>query len=87
MTPTHTMFRNKAGDDSGYAIAFALLEIATQLSGVKHEVAGAIESVATAIVGLQDSLRSDHPLQGETFDGLCGSLDGIAEAIGNAKDD
>ena len=47
-------------------------------------IARAIESlgaVADAISGLDESLRSDHPLQSETLDGIENALNSIASAI------
>jgi hypothetical protein len=32
---------------------------------------------------LQDSLRSDHPLQGETFSGIAAALESIADGVGH----
>jgi hypothetical protein len=40
-------------------------------------IARALNRVATAI----DNVRTDHPLQGETFDGISEGLGHIAEAI------
>ena len=47
-------------------------------------IARAIESigaVADAISGLDESLRSDHPLQSQTLDGIEGALSSIASAV------
>ena len=60
----------KAYDDSSFAIALALLM-----------VADANKDIARAIGDLQESLRTDHPLMGETFEGLTQALNGIAEAL------
>jgi hypothetical protein len=43
--------------------------------------------IARAIEGLAEPLRSDHPLQGETLDGLESALNAIADAIADAKED
>jgi hypothetical protein len=40
--------------------------------------------VVRAIEGLADSLRSDHPLQGETLGGVQGALQSIADNISDA---
>lgn len=39
------------------------------------------ERLASAITETQEALRSDHPLQGETFDGLVTGLQAVAAAI------
>jgi hypothetical protein len=44
------------------------------------EIGEAVGDPAEAISGLSESLRSDHPLQGETFAGIAGALMAIAEA-------
>jgi hypothetical protein len=44
------------------------------------EISEAAGDLAGALSGLSESLRSDHPLQGETFDGITGALMAIAEA-------
>jgi hypothetical protein len=44
------------------------------------EISEAAGDLAGAISGLSESMRSDHPLQGETFDGIAGALMAIAEA-------
>lgn len=41
--------------------------------------------LAGAIRQLGESSRSDHPLMGETFTGLAQSLDGVADAIREAR--
>jgi hypothetical protein len=53
----------KALEDGQFAIAVALL------------------AVATAIDGLHEALRSDHPLQGENFEGLASAIGEVADAI------
>jgi hypothetical protein len=47
-----------------------------------------LDTVAESLDGLRDSLsslhepmRSDHPLQGETFDGIRGAIADIADAL------
>lgn len=50
-------------------------------------MARAIESVTMAIRELPEPLRSDHPLQGETFDGLSASLRAIAGALGSKDEE
>ena len=44
-----------------------------------------LQSIVSAINDLQEPLRSDHPLQGETFESLAIALEKIADAIGEAK--
>jgi hypothetical protein len=61
----------KATEGEGqYAIAVALMEIANAI----FDASGAIDR-------LHESLRSDHPLQGETFEGLASAIGEVAEAI------
>lgn len=61
------LFEDRARADSGYAIAYAVIQAATMLS--------------KAINGLNESLRSDHPLQGETLSGVEHALVEIADAL------
>jgi hypothetical protein len=53
-------------------------------------IARAIESLSDSLVGtlneMQELLRSDHPLQGQTFDGLRDGLQAVADAIDNKRD-
>ena len=42
-------------------------------------------AIAQSIDGLRESLRSDHPLQGETLDGVRDALQAIADNIGDAR--
>lgn len=55
-------------------------EIAMSLRGL----AEAAEPLAQSISGLYEALRSDHPLQGETLDGVRDALQSIADNIGQA---
>jgi hypothetical protein len=41
----------------------------------------AIHRVAEAISSFRETLRTDHPLQGETFNGLTQAIEAVAEAI------
>jgi hypothetical protein len=41
--------------------------------------------VAQALNDLREPLRSDHPLMGETFEGLTAALGSIADAISEKK--
>jgi hypothetical protein len=41
--------------------------------------------VADKIDGLRESLRSDHPLQGETFADIAAALQSIAEKLGTTE--
>ena len=101
-------FAAKAADDPGFAIAYALLELAeAQRNTATHlkylgvgdagTTMGAIEYLATqirdgvdrlacAVESLIELLRSDHPLQGQTLDGIEGALSSIADAIEDAKE-
>ena len=65
---------------AAYTKAAAGDEIAMSLRGL----AEAAEPLADAIDGLRDSLRSDHPLQGETLDGVRDALQAIADNIADA---
>jgi len=60
----------KAPEDGLYAIAYAILEFD--------------RTINKNLGPLFDALRTDHPLQGETFSRLADSLDNIAEAIRQA---
>jgi hypothetical protein len=40
--------------------------------------------IASKIGELRESLRSDHPLQGETFDGFASAIESIADKIDRA---
>ena len=46
-----------------------------------YAVAVALLMVAEAITNLNENLRSDHPLQGETLDGITLALGDIASAL------
>ena len=59
--------RKARAGDSGFAVAFALLE-----------VAAAITKAANC-----EAQRTDHPLMGETLGGIEGALSQIANAIGD----
>lgn len=63
-------WKRKAEKDGEYAIAVALIEIAE-----------AILHTAQVIQGLHAALRSDHPLQGETFGELSSAIGEVADAI------
>lgn len=72
---------------AAYVNAAAKDEIAMYVRGL----AEAHGLVANSIERLEEAMRSDHPLQGETFGGLrdalyaiAGSLDGVAEAAEKA---
>jgi hypothetical protein len=43
-----------------------------------------VSAISSAIEELQESLRSDHPLQGQTLDGIESALSSIASAIKDA---
>jgi hypothetical protein len=101
-------FAAEAAGDPGFAIAYALLELAeAQRSTATHlkylgvgdaaTTMGAVEYLATqiadgmsrlsaAIESLAEPMRSDHPLQSQTFEGLEGAPDNIASAIEGAKE-
>ena len=101
-------FAAKAADDPGFAIAYALLELAKEQQntavhlkylgvGDAATTMGAIEYLATqitegmsrlssAIESLAEPLRSDHPLQDQTLEGLEGALGDIASAIEGVKE-
>ena len=63
---------------AAYVQAAAGDEIAMSLRGLTE----AAEPLSDAL----ESLRSDHPLQGETLGGLEGALQSIAEKIGEAAE-
>lgn len=63
--------------DGMFAIAVALLEVAEAINNNK---------IASSIDDLHDVLRSDHPLQGERFDGIEGALDSMVTTLDNMAD-
>ena len=74
--------------DSTYGKGFA--ERNPQLVG-HLVIAAAIEEVgsqiSSKIEGLHDSLRTDHPLMGETFEGISKAIQGLADALTNSPTD
>jgi hypothetical protein len=46
----------------------------------------ALFAIADAIRSLSENVRSDHPLQGQTFDGIIGALADIAVAVGEKSE-
>lgn len=60
-------------------------ELAMNVRGLAEDVMETLDrcmgDLTAAIEGLQDSLRSDHPLQGETLEGVTGALTAIADSI------
>jgi len=42
---------------------------------------GAGDAIAKSLNSLQDSLRTDHPLMGETFSGITDSIADVAQSI------
>jgi hypothetical protein len=70
----------KASLIAAYMAAAAGDEIAMHIRGLVE----ATEELPDAISGLREALRSDHPLQGETLEGIESALRGIAESIDNA---
>jgi hypothetical protein len=74
--------------DSTYGKGFA--EKNPQLVG--HLVmAAAIDEaglqIASKIEGLNDSLRTDHPLMAETFDGISNAVQSVADALNKSPAD
>ncbi|UTV81826.1 hypothetical protein MQE22_04145 [Acidithiobacillus sp. YTS05] len=63
---------------ASYVTTAAGDEIAMSLRGL----AEAAEPLAGVIDGLREPLRSDHPLMGETLDGVRDALLEIAQSIG-----
>ena len=45
------------------------------------QIARSVLELAETVGGLQDSLRSDHPLQSQTFDGIAGALNNISTVL------
>lgn len=68
---------------AAYTTAAAGDEIAMHLRGLVE----AAEPLADAINGLREPLRSDHPLQGETLDGVRDALQAIADSIARRQGD
>ena len=62
-------------------VASAGHEIAASLRAHSDETIEASEIVARSISGLHDALRTDHPLMGQTLDGVASGLKAIARAI------
>ena len=50
-----------------------------------HMHAAGLVSISSSLFELKDSLRSDHPLQGQTFSGLESALQSIADSIANRE--
>ena len=69
---------------AAYTNAAAGDEIAMHVRALA-EVTEPLQDVVRAIEGLGDSLRTDHPLQGETLDGVRDALQAIAESIAANK--
>lgn len=67
---------------AAYTQAAAGDEIAMHVRALAEAVEP-LQDVTRAIEGLGESLRSDHPLQGETLDGVQGALQAIADNIGD----
>ena len=49
------------------------------------QIRGGVDRLACAVESLIEPLRSDHPLQSQTFDEISSALTGIADAIEDAK--
>lgn len=69
----------KQGEDASDATALALTRAAATFAVAQHTL-----SLAETVGGLEDSLRTDHPLQAQTFSGLTEALGEIAAAIRDA---
>ena len=68
------IIKDKARKDAGYAVAYALLELTGQVAKLRGSLGA-----------LGESLRTDHPLMGETFAGLAEALGRIGEALDARK--
>jgi hypothetical protein len=51
-------------------------------TSITQQVRAGLDTVADAVLACREDLRSDHPLQGETFHSLTEALNAIAQAIG-----
>lgn len=71
----------KATIISALVVATAGHEIAASLRTHADETLEASEIVARSISGLHDALRTDHPLMGQTLEGVAAGLRAIARAI------
>jgi hypothetical protein len=63
-------------------------DAATTMGAVEYlaqQLREGLDRTAEAISGMSEPLRSDHPLQGQTFEGLESALIGIADAIESAS--
>lgn len=70
---------------SALVTAAASHEIAAHLRLHAKETVEASQILSRGISGLHDALRSDHPLMGETLDGLAEGLQQIARSIGHRQ--
>ena len=52
---------------------------------IAQQVRAGLAAIAEAISDCREDLRSDHPLQGETFQGLTEALNVIAQAIDECR--
>ena len=68
---------------AAYTKAAAGDEIAMHVRALAEAVEP-LQDVVRAVEGLGESLRTDHPLQGETLDGVRDALQAIADNIGDA---
>lgn len=70
---------------SALVTAAASHEIATHLRLLAEETVEASHILSRGISDLQAALRSDHPLMGQTLDGLAEGLQQIARSIGRRQ--
>ena len=98
MSSIQGYFESRAREGDGqFAIAFALMALTTSIkylgTGDAASTMGAIEFLATAVEtagrNISDALqsdvhRTDHPLMGETLDGISSALKQIADNIDRA---
>lgn len=66
---------------AAFVAAAAGHEIAAHLGIHAEETAEASRIVSRSISGLHDALRTDHPLMGQTLEGVASGLKAIARAI------
>jgi hypothetical protein len=75
----------KASLIAALVTAIASHEVAANLRLQAEETAEAARIVARSIWGLEPSLRSDHPLMGETLEEVAAGLRSIARSIGERQ--
>lgn len=67
--------------DEDYGLMAALHDAAHEVAQSNRNVADAIAQAGNNIADAIRYYRTDHPLQGETFDGLVSAIQNVAEVL------